>query len=129
MSAQILVHSVAPLFAGIMTTHGTVTQRAARCPDRTGGPQLPIDMASSMWSDHPGSCQPESEGDMPDYDRLSKAAEETERNATDAARAVASLWRSQLEVAIAADDEKAVSQIVKRGAAEAGIYGDTNCVC
>jgi hypothetical protein len=66
---------------------------------------------------------------MPDYDKLSRAAEETERNAADAARAFASLWRSQLEAAIAADDEKAVSKLVKQGAAQAGIYGDTNCVC
>jgi hypothetical protein len=66
---------------------------------------------------------------MPDYDRLLKAAEESERSATDAARAFTSLWRSQLEAAIAADDEKAVGKLVKQGAMQAGIYGDTNCVC
>jgi hypothetical protein len=63
---------------------------------------------------------------MPDYDRLRKAAEDTERNAPEAARAFASLWRSRLEAAIAADDEKTVSKLVQE---EAGIYGDTNCQC
>lgn len=61
-------------------------------------------------------------------DALRLQAQQHEEAAAEAAKAMVTLWRSQLEMALALNDEAAVHALIRRPIT-AETWNDTNCGC
>lgn len=59
---------------------------------------------------------------------ISSAAQKQSQLASDAAQSMIKLWQSQIDMALAMDDEAALRDVVKGPGGEAGIWdSNTNC--